>query len=150
MSAIVTIAGDHDTIYGHRWEPLFDQVDINAAWDFQLAVDGLRVPVYSCPSDPGSHRIRDSGVGRPKLVPTTYGFNMGTWFVFDPAARLGGDGVFFPNSHLSLRNTNERGGFPACRIFRARQAGTASQCQARGRRQSHDCWASTRFDAAWS
>jgi hypothetical protein len=77
-------------------------VDINVAWDFQAAIDGLRIPSYSCPSDPGAFRVRDPGGGLVKLVPTTYGFNLGTWFVFDPASRQGGDGVFYPNSHLPM------------------------------------------------
>lgn len=81
---------------------LYDQVDITIAWDFQMAIDSLRIPSYSCPSDPGAYRIRDNGAGKPKLVPTTYAFNLGTWFVFDPATRQGGDGVFYPNSHLPL------------------------------------------------
>ena len=36
------------------------------------------------------------------LYSTTYGFNMGTWFVYDPATNVGGDGVFYPNSYLRL------------------------------------------------
>jgi hypothetical protein len=80
---------------------LYNQVDITQGWDFQAVIDSLRVPVYSCPSDPGSGRLRDPGGGRAKLYPTTYGFNMGTWFVFNPLNGQGGDGVFFPNSHLS-------------------------------------------------
>ncbi|HUG68085.1 MAG TPA: DUF1559 domain-containing protein [Pirellulaceae bacterium] len=81
---------------------LYDQVDINTAWDFQLAIDELRIPTYTCPSDPGTGRVRDNGAGRPRLVPTSYGFNLGTWFVFNPSTRQGGDGAFFPNSHLSM------------------------------------------------
>jgi hypothetical protein len=72
------------------------------AWDFQAAIDGLRIPTYACPSDPKAYRERDPGGGKVKLWPTTYGFNLGTWFVFDPASRQGGDGVFYPNSHLGL------------------------------------------------
>jgi len=83
---------------------LFDQVDLNIAWDYQQAIDRFEVPVYTCPSDPESGRIRDTGAGKVHLVPTTYGFNLGTWFVFDPATRRGGDGAFFPNSHLSIAN----------------------------------------------
>jgi len=79
---------------------LYDRVDINTAWDFQLAIAELQIPTYVCPSDPGTRRIRETGAGRPRLVPTSYGFNLGTWFVFDPRTRQGGDGVFFPNSHL--------------------------------------------------
>jgi prepilin-type N-terminal cleavage/methylation domain-containing protein len=81
---------------------LYDAVDINQAWDFQAAIDGLEVPVYTCPSDPGTSNIRDPGGGKVHLVPTSYGFNLGTWFVFDPMTRRGGDGVFYPNSHLRI------------------------------------------------
>ena len=81
---------------------LYQSVDINTAWDFQAAIDGLRIPTYACPSDPEAYRERDPGGGKVKLWPTTYGFNLGTWFVFDPASRQGGDGVFYPNSHLGL------------------------------------------------
>jgi prepilin-type N-terminal cleavage/methylation domain-containing protein/prepilin-type processing-associated H-X9-DG protein len=83
---------------------LYDQVDINTAWDFQLAIDELHIPTYTCPSDPGTGRIRDNGAGKPKLVPTSYGFNLGTWFVFNPSTQQGGDGAFYPNSHLSMAN----------------------------------------------
>ncbi len=81
---------------------LYDRVDLSTAWDFQQAIDGLEVPMYTCPSDPGTGQIRDPGGGKVHLVPTTYGFNMGTWFVFDPVTRQGGDGAFYPNSHLRL------------------------------------------------
>ncbi len=78
-----------------------DDVDLNEPWDFQTAIDGVKIPVFGCPSDPGSFQPRDPGRGRIQLYPTTYGFNMGTWKVFDPATRQGGDGAFFPNSHLA-------------------------------------------------
>jgi prepilin-type N-terminal cleavage/methylation domain-containing protein len=81
---------------------LYNNVDLAIAWDFQLAIDGLKVPVYSCPSDPNSDKIRDPGTGRPKLFPTTYGFNYGRWFVFNPANGLTGDGAVAPNSKYSF------------------------------------------------
>ena len=81
---------------------LYQNVDISTAWDFQQAIDGLEIPVYTCPSDPGTGIVRNPGGGRARLVPTNYGFNLGTWFVFDPATRRGGDGAFYPNSHLRL------------------------------------------------
>jgi prepilin-type N-terminal cleavage/methylation domain-containing protein len=81
---------------------LYDKVDINRPWDAQLAIDALKIEVYGCPSDPGSGRLRDTGAGKPRLYPTSYGFNMGTWFVFHPQTRQGGDGAFYPNSHLSM------------------------------------------------
>jgi Protein of unknown function (DUF1559) len=79
---------------------LYSKVDISQPWDFQEAINGLRVPIFSCPSDPGARRVRDPGGGKVQLYATTYGFNMGTCFVFNPQTGEGGDGAFYPNSHL--------------------------------------------------
>jgi prepilin-type N-terminal cleavage/methylation domain-containing protein len=81
---------------------LYDQVDINEAWDFQTAIDNLRIEVFACPSDDQATVVRDPGGGKVFLFPTTYGFNFGTWYVFDPETKFGGDGVFYPNSYLRL------------------------------------------------
>ena len=77
---------------------LANEVDLSQAWDSQSAISGIKVATFACPSDPKSDLARDPGSGRPILYPTTYGFNYGTWFVFDPATGATGDGAFFPNS----------------------------------------------------
>tara|TARA_R110002111_G_scaffold67_2_gene600 strand:- start:19816 stop:20820 length:1005 start_codon:yes stop_codon:yes gene_type:complete len=81
---------------------LYNNVDLSIAWDFQTAIDGLKIPVYACPSDPNSDRVRDPGSGKVKLYPTNYGFNYGTWFVFNPTNGTGGNGAFYPNASLTL------------------------------------------------
>ncbi|QDU37938.1 Type II secretion system protein G precursor [Maioricimonas rarisocia] len=81
---------------------LYNNVDLSIAWDFQTAIDGLKIPTFGCPSDPGSDQLRDPGGGKSKLYPTNYGFNYGTWFVFNPANGQGGNGAFYPNSKLSF------------------------------------------------
>lgn len=81
---------------------LYNQVDLTLGWDFQHVISGLRIPTYSCPSDAKADEIRDPGKGRPLLYPTTYGFNLGRYFVYSPQNRKGGDGLFYPNSFLSL------------------------------------------------
>lgn len=81
---------------------LYNQVDLTTGWDHQQVISGLRIPVFACPSDPGADQVRDPGNGRPLLYPTTYGFNMGRYFVYDPRNRQGGDGVFYPNSFLKM------------------------------------------------
>jgi prepilin-type N-terminal cleavage/methylation domain-containing protein len=81
---------------------LSNLVDLTTGWDYQLAIDGVGVPPYSCPSDIKAGEIRTFADGRPALVPTSYGFNLGRWFVFDPATRRGGEGMFFPNSFLRM------------------------------------------------
>ncbi|MEZ6122529.1 MAG: DUF1559 domain-containing protein [Planctomycetaceae bacterium] len=86
---------------------LYNSVDLSTAWDYQAAISGLKIASYSCPSDPGSDRIRDPGSGKSLLFPTTYGFNYGTWFVFDPTTGRGGDGLFYPNAKLSFRDATD-------------------------------------------
>jgi prepilin-type N-terminal cleavage/methylation domain-containing protein len=95
------------SIHG-RILPYLDQanlqnlVDPTTAWDFQSVISGVKVPVYSCPSDPGADRVRVFTDGKPNLYPTTYAFSYGTWFVFNPATGQTGDGAFAPNARHSL------------------------------------------------
>lgn len=86
---------------------LYQSVDINVAWDDQQAIHDLRISVFSCPSDDEAARVRTFSDNRPALWPTTYGFNMGTWFVFDPVTEQGGDGLFYPNSDLRLTRVTD-------------------------------------------
>lgn len=81
---------------------LYNLVDLTVGWDFQPAISGLKLPVYACPSDPQADEVRDPGSGRPLLYPTTYGFNFGRYFVYNPSSRQGGEGMFYPNSFLSF------------------------------------------------
>lgn len=81
---------------------LLDLVDLEVAWDFQEAINGLRISVFQCPSDSESIVVRDPGGGKALLYATNYGFNFGTWFVFDPQNEEGGNGAFYPNSNLKL------------------------------------------------
>jgi len=81
---------------------LYSNVDLTVAWDFQSVISGLKIAVYACPTDPESDNVRDPGGGRALLYPTNYGFNFGTWFVYDPVTGEGGDGVFYPNARLTF------------------------------------------------
>ena len=83
---------------------VYEKVDLSIAWDDQQAIDGLKIPTFACPTDPGSDQERVFDDGRPTLYPTNYGFNFGTWFVFDPATQRGGDGMFHPNNFFSFRD----------------------------------------------
>jgi prepilin-type N-terminal cleavage/methylation domain-containing protein len=87
--------------------PLKGAVDINLAWDNQQAINNLRIPIFSCPSDGPAGEVRDPGSSKPLLFSTTYGFNMGTYFVYDPTTNVGGDGVFYPNSFLQLAKVSD-------------------------------------------
>lgn len=77
-------------------------VDIEKAWDNQMAISGLQISGFQCPSDARSQEVRDPGGGKALLYATNYGFNLGEWFVYDPTTDKGGRGMFYPNSHLRL------------------------------------------------
>ncbi len=83
---------------------LYSNIDLSIAWDDQQAIDGMQIATYSCPSDPGTGQVRVFDDARPSLYPTTYGFNFGTWYVYDPTKRKGGEGMFYPNSFLGFRD----------------------------------------------
>lgn len=87
---------------------LYQQVELTEAWDDQAVLSGLKIPVYACPSDPQSDTPRDVS---PKLAsplyPTTYGFNFGTWLVYDPLTGRIGDGMFGPNAKLGFRDVTD-------------------------------------------
>jgi prepilin-type N-terminal cleavage/methylation domain-containing protein/prepilin-type processing-associated H-X9-DG protein len=65
-------------------------IDFSLPYSSQPLVTKTRVPTYLCPSE-----IKD----RPRVdgsithYPLNYAANMGTWFVYDPVTRRGGDGA---------------------------------------------------------
>lgn len=81
---------------------LYNQIDLTIGWSNFPIVSGFRVPVYACPTDPKADRLRDTGGNGIMLYPTCYGFNMGSWFVYNPSTNAGGDGITFPNASHSL------------------------------------------------
>jgi prepilin-type N-terminal cleavage/methylation domain-containing protein len=86
---------------------LYSQIDLSRTWHNFPIISGFRVPVFACPSDPKSDRLRDTGSNGIMLYPTCYGFNFGTWLVFDPATGAGGDGITFPNSKITLASITD-------------------------------------------
>lgn len=88
---------------------LYEKVNLEVGWDFQPVINNMKISVYVCPSDPRGDEARSFSDSRPTLFPTTYGFNFGTWFVFDPATGRGGNGAFFPNARLTMANFQRDG-----------------------------------------
>lgn len=81
---------------------LYSQIDLQKSWGNFPIISNFRVPVYACPSDPKSDRSRDTGTNGIFLMPTCYGFNFGTWQVYNPTTGQGGDGFTFPNSKITM------------------------------------------------
>jgi len=75
----------------------YGQVDLDVDWHQQVVtgVTAMRIPVFLCPSEPNDeYRLKN---GHPYVSPHTYGFNFGTWLVYDPATGRVGDGAFLVN-----------------------------------------------------
>jgi prepilin-type N-terminal cleavage/methylation domain-containing protein len=81
---------------------LANQVDLSVNWDKQPILNRLAIPTYRCPSDPKASIAREhtSGVN---LFPTTYAFNVGGWFVYDPVSGRGGNGSTYPNANIGIQ-----------------------------------------------
>jgi prepilin-type N-terminal cleavage/methylation domain-containing protein len=86
---------------------LHDSVDYDQPYAAAVLPDGsplstFRVPTYLCPSEPND-TVRLSG-GVPEHYPLNYGMNLGTWLVYQPTNREGGDGAFRPYRRLKPRD----------------------------------------------
>lgn len=79
------------------------RIDLEKAWDqppnSTTGVPTTRIAVFLCPSERNDTVRLKNNV--PFVYPHTYGFNFGTWFVYDPATGTGGDGAFHPNSRFT-------------------------------------------------
>jgi len=80
-------------------ENLQDLVDWNLSYKSQPVVTKVRVPTYLCPSEIMDRERPDGDITH---YPVNYGINVGTWFVYDPVERVGGDGLAFPNSRIDF------------------------------------------------
>ena len=80
----------------------FSQIRLDLDWANPINeathVAQLKVPSYTCPSDPHGDRMHFAGPGEGDIRPQNYGVNFGTWKIYDPLTNSGGDGVFYPNS----------------------------------------------------
>lgn len=73
-------------------------VDLDQAWDAQTetGVPTLRISLFQCASETNDTvRIKN---GKPFVYPQNYGFNFGSWLVYDPIGGRRGDGPFYVNS----------------------------------------------------
>jgi prepilin-type N-terminal cleavage/methylation domain-containing protein/prepilin-type processing-associated H-X9-DG protein len=77
----------------------YSRVRLDQSWDSQLnsQVPTMRIPIYLCP-DEIHDQVRVNTYGN--VYPQNYGFNFGSWLVYDPVSGKRGDGAFFVNSRL--------------------------------------------------
>lgn len=83
-----------------------EMVDLDKGYDDPVNMDTgipiMRVPGYLCASEEFDQvRIKN---GVPYIYPQNYGFNFGSWLVYDSNTDTGGDGAFYPNSRLRTKN----------------------------------------------
>ncbi len=89
---------------------IHDRIDFAISYDLVKLSNGtfiktMKIPSYVCPSDANdTPRMNGAAIDH---YPLTYGFNMGTWFVYDPATGAGGDGVFVANGRLTLASITD-------------------------------------------
>lgn len=87
-----------------------DQINFAASYDVATFTDGKKIktqkiPGYVCPSDANDVPRMSGGV--VDHYPVSYGFNMGTWFVYDPVSGSGGDGVFVANGRFTFGSISD-------------------------------------------
>jgi prepilin-type N-terminal cleavage/methylation domain-containing protein len=79
-------------------------IDFSKTYKVQPDVVKMRIPVFLCPSEIND---RPSGADGLRQYPLNYGANMGTWLVFSPVSRRGGNGIFLPNTRVRLGDVQD-------------------------------------------
>ena len=85
----------------------FELIDFETDWHYQVdsGVSAFQAPLFSCPSDVHAGlRLRE---GAPYVHSTSYGFNMGTWLIYDPVTGESGDGAFGVNRATRMRQIRD-------------------------------------------
>ena len=91
--------------------PYIEQANLQAAYEAAVASNSsqasnsaaaqAKISIYDCPSDPNVMAVADGTDASGNTVvkyPVTYGFNYGTWMIYNWTANQGGDGAFVINS----------------------------------------------------
>jgi prepilin-type N-terminal cleavage/methylation domain-containing protein len=76
-------------------------VTSNSSQSSNSSAAQAQISIYECPSDPNVQPISDGtdASGNPVVkYPVTYGFNYGTWMIYNWSLRQGGDGAFVINA----------------------------------------------------
>lgn len=81
----------------------YRRIELHRDWKVQskTGTPAHFIPVFHCMSDGMSEFATIHQPGGEKTAAINYGFNMGTWLVYDPVKGKGGDGAFVVNGALS-------------------------------------------------
>ena len=87
----------------------YDQIDFDRPWDDPVnaatGVPTLRVPLYICASEINDTvRLKN---GEALTHPQNYGFNFGSWLVYDPVSGEAGDGMFYVNGEVRFASVSD-------------------------------------------
>ena len=88
----------------------YELIDFDYAWSDPVnrdtGVPTLRVPMYQCPSEINDTvRIKNN---EPFVYPQNYGFNFGSWLVYNPGDRGEiGDGLFYVNGRVRFGSVTD-------------------------------------------
>lgn len=83
-------------------ENLQKLINWSQPYSIQGSVARKRIATFLCPSETNDRARLDPQPTDPNFThyPLNYAANMGTWMVWDPNTRQGGNGAFHPNSSL--------------------------------------------------
>jgi len=88
---------------------IYENIDFSLPYsDIELdgqPISAHRVLLFNCPSEQNTQLRKKNGVDT--YAPINYGVNMGTWKVWDPAAKQGGNGMFYPEKGVSMRQITD-------------------------------------------
>ena len=82
---------------------VYNELDLSQTYaaPANAGVTSHRTPVYLCPSDVNDRARPDGAITH---YPVSYGFNGGSWMVWDGQTGTPGDGAFAPNSKFGPRD----------------------------------------------
>ncbi len=83
---------------------LGDLIDWSYDYKSQPVVTQTRVPTYLCPSEVQDKERPDGALTH---YPLNYGVNFGTWFIYNPLQRVGGNGLVHPNSRTRFASVTD-------------------------------------------
>lgn len=87
----------------------YNKINFDLAWSDPVnkasGVPTMRVPMYLCPAEPNDTvRLKS---GQPHVYPHNYGFNFGSWLVYDPVTARRGDGLFYVNGKVRFGDVSD-------------------------------------------